>query len=195
MEATVIALRLPPFIAPVRLAEGRVGHVRRRSHVRSSRRLRVLETLAGPIAMREVVVRVVKEMVGIETLGPCRLSDGVPAYRRQNRYDPFSPIGHDLGVREGRVLHHGNYEYVVSRGKTTVILQHKGDVYRPVAAFGNIPNGFGNDGTTVVDWDALYYHPYKDFYPSSFVGHVSDNFIWTDKNGDNLVQPDEMQWI
>ena len=116
-------------------------------------------------------------------------------YRRQNRDDPFTPNGHDLWVRQGRVLYHDGHEYVVSRGRMTIILQRKGDVYRPVTAFGSIYGGFGNDGTGVVDWDALLYHPYKGFFPDSFVGHVGDNYSWTDMNGDNLVQPDEIHWV
>ena len=116
-------------------------------------------------------------------------------YRRQNHEDPFTPTGHDLAVRQGRVLYHEGHEYVVSRGKSTAILQRKGDAYRPVASFGNVFAGLGNDGTAVVDWDSLLYHPYKGFFPDSFIGHVGDNYSWTDLNGDNLVQPDEMHWV
>ena len=59
-------------------------------------------------------------------------------YRRQNGDDPFTPGGHNLAVRQGRILYHDGKEYVVDREKKTVILQRKGDVYRPVAAFGNV---------------------------------------------------------
>lgn len=116
-------------------------------------------------------------------------------YRRRNRDDPFTPNGHDLSVRQGRVLYHGGHEYVVSRGKTTAILEHTPDGYRPVAAFGNVFAGFGNGGTDELDGDSVGYHPYKGYYPDSFGGHVGDNFSWTDTNGDNLVQPDELHWI
>jgi hypothetical protein len=117
-------------------------------------------------------------------------------YRRQNRDDPFTPNGHNLDVRQGRILHHGDYEYVLSRDRVvTAILQRKGDIYRPVAAFGTIFTGLNNDGTSVLDWDSLGYHPFKGFFPDSFVGHVGDNYSWTDMNGDNLVQPGEMHWV
>jgi len=115
-------------------------------------------------------------------------------YRRQNRDDPFTPNGHNLDVRQGRVLYHDGREYVLSRDKINVILQRRGDVYRPVAAFGYVPAGLGNDGTSIIAWDSLGYHPYKGYFPDSFIGHVGNNYSWTDMNGDNLVQPDEMHW-
>ena len=52
--------------------------------------------------------------------------------------------------------------------KINAILQRKGDVYRPVAAFGSVPLGIKNDGTQVVDWDSLLYHPYEGFFPDCF---------------------------
>ncbi|HEX4139338.1 MAG TPA: hypothetical protein VHY09_03255, partial [Candidatus Methylacidiphilales bacterium] len=116
-------------------------------------------------------------------------------YRRQNHDDPFSPNGHNLGPCQGRVLYHDGHEYIIHFGRRFDILERKGDVYRPVAALGGIFTGFGNDGTEVVDWDSLLYHPYKGFFPDCFKGHVGDNFVWADTNGDNLVQPEEMQWI
>jgi len=116
-------------------------------------------------------------------------------YRRQNGDDPFTPTGHDLAVRQGRILYHDGREYVVDREKKTVILQRQGDVYRPVAAFGNVVAGLGNDGTGVVVWDAVLYHPYGGFFPHCFLGHAGENYSWTDMNGDNLVQPDEMHWV
>jgi FlgD Ig-like domain len=116
-------------------------------------------------------------------------------YRRQNRDDPFTPSGHNLDVRQGRILYHDGREYVFSRDKINVILQRKGDVYRPVAAFGNISAAFGNDGTSILVADSFGYHPFKGFFPDSFIGHVGNNYSWTDLNGDNLVQPDEMHWV
>ena len=116
-------------------------------------------------------------------------------YRRQNRNDPFTPNGHDLDVRQGRILYHDGREYLFSSDKISVILQRKGDTYRPVAAFGNIPASFGNDGTSILVWDGFGYHPYKGFFPDFFAGHVGNNYSWTDMNGDNLVQPDEMHWV
>jgi hypothetical protein len=116
-------------------------------------------------------------------------------YRRRSRDDPFTPNGHDGWARQGRILYHGGHEYVVSRGKATLILQRTPDSYRPVAAFGSIFAGLGNDGTAVVDWDSVGYHPYPGYFPDSFKGHAGDNFSWTDANGDNLVQPNELHWV
>jgi len=116
-------------------------------------------------------------------------------YRRQNGDDPFTPAGHNLAIRQGRTLFHDGQAYVISRDKTTVILQRKGDVYRPVAAFGSVAAGFGNDGTAAVPGETLGYHSYEGFFPHCFLGHAGDNYSWTDLNDDNLVQPDEMHWV
>jgi len=116
-------------------------------------------------------------------------------YRRRDRDDPFTPNGHDAWVRQGRVLYHGNQEYIVERGRMTVILHRQPEGYRPVAAFGNVVAGFGNDGTGAIVWDSVGYHLYKGFFPDSFAGHAGDNFSWTDLNGDNLVQPNELHWV
>ena len=116
-------------------------------------------------------------------------------YRRQNGQDPFTPNGHDESVPQGRVLYHGNQEYVVNRSKITAILQHRPEGYRPVAAFGNVFAGLGNQGTAQVIWDSIGYHSYKGFFPDSFAGHAGYNYSWTDMNGDDLVQPEEMRWV
>ena len=114
-------------------------------------------------------------------------------YRRSNRDDPFTPNGHD--VRQGRILYHGGHEFLVNRGKMTDILERTSDSYRPVAAFGSVLTGFNNDGTSLLDWDSLGYRPYPGYFPDSFKGHMGDNFSWSDANGDNLVQPDELHWV
>src|SRR5262249_42947923 len=60
VEPAVVALRVEPLVAPVRLGERRVRHVPRRSHVRRARRLRPLRRLLRPVVVREVVVGVVE---------------------------------------------------------------------------------------------------------------------------------------
>ncbi len=119
-------------------------------------------------------------------------------YRRRGPDDPFTPVGHCLSDDQVRILYHDGQEYAifngVERGVMT-IMKRQGDIYRPVAAFGgSIERGFGNDGTATIDWDSLGYRPYKGFYPDCFRGHQGDSFSWTDMNGDNLVQPDEVHW-
>lgn len=116
-------------------------------------------------------------------------------YRRQNRDDPFSPQGHNLDDRQGRVLYHDGHEYVINPDKALGILERKGDVYRPVAAFGNVMMHPNPDGTGVTIWDSLGHRPYKGYFPDSFIGHQGDNYSWTDLNGDNLVQPEELHWV
>ena len=86
-------------------------------------------------------------------------------------------------------------EYLREPCQNDVILQRQGDVYRPGSRLRKCLRGFGNDGTALVTWDSLGYHSYKGFFPDSFLGHVGNNFSWTDMNGDNLVQPDEMHWV
>jgi len=119
------------------------------------------------------------------------------AYRRVSRDDPFTPNGHSLVDCQVRILHHGGHEYAVTQSLS--ILQRQGDVYRAVAAFGSVNHRL--DAASHVDeigqivWDSdVGYRIYKGFYPECFEGHAGDIFTWTDMNGDNLVQADEMHW-
>ena len=119
-------------------------------------------------------------------------------YRRRGPNDPFTPIGHCLSDDQVRILYHDGHEYAFFNGverSVSTIMRRYGDTYRPVAAFGgSLERGFNNDGTATIDWDELGYRVYKGFYPDCFKGHQGDSFSWTDMNGDNLVQPDEVHW-
>ncbi|MGB8353794.1 MAG: hypothetical protein WCD79_07910 [Chthoniobacteraceae bacterium] len=119
------------------------------------------------------------------------------AYRRVSRDDPFTPNGHTLADCQVRILHHGGHEYAVTQA--LAILQRQGDIYRAVAAFGSVNHRMNTashvDEIGQIVWDSdVGYRMYKGFYPECFEGHGGDIFTWTDTNGDNLVQPDEMHW-
>ena len=123
-------------------------------------------------------------------------------YRRQSRDDPFTPNGHNLGgtMKQVRILYRGGHEYAIftlDRG-TLSILQRKGDVYRPVAGFGTVhrypQDRMHGTGDAFWIWDDIGYHVYQGFFPAFFRGHLSDNYSWTDANGDGLVQSEEMHW-
>ena len=124
-------------------------------------------------------------------------------YRRRSRDDPFTPAGHDLEgtKKQVRILYHGGQEYAIfnlTRG-IIPILKRQGDVYRPVAALGNVHRDSNRqlrgDGTEMLTRDDMGYHVYKNFFPACFRGHMGDNYSWTDSNGDGLVQPGEMHWV
>jgi hypothetical protein len=124
------------------------------------------------------------------------------AYRRQGRDDPFTPNGHNLGgtAKQVRILYHEGREYAVfnlDRG-TLSILQRRGDIYRPVAAFGTVHRNpqarMHGTGDAFWVWDDIGYHVYQGFFPTCFRGHLGDNYSWTDANGDGLVQAEEMHW-
>jgi len=123
------------------------------------------------------------------------------AYRRQNRDDPFTPNGHNLGGYQVRILYHNDREYAFVNTQTTMvsILQRQGDVYRPVAALGSLrrstKSSLDGDGTGVIVWDSdAGYRTYDGFFPECFRGRGGNNYTWTDTNGDHLVQPEEMRW-
>src|SRR5947209_12035058 len=61
MVAVVVAMRLEQHVVPAVFLERRVRHVGRRPLVRVPGRLRPLRAVARPVAVRVVVVRVVKE--------------------------------------------------------------------------------------------------------------------------------------
>src|SRR5205823_7213577 len=69
VETAVVGLRAEQLIAPVRLAEGGIRHVRRRSHVRRTIWLRPARALRRPVVVREVVVGVVEMPVDVVLLG------------------------------------------------------------------------------------------------------------------------------
>src|SRR4051812_48403911 len=88
VKSAIIALRGVPFIAPVGLTEGRIGHIGRRTHVRCADWLGPFRALGRPVIVWEVVVRVVKEPVErraedgwwlAEVLGADRAVDGPKA--------------------------------------------------------------------------------------------------------------------
>ena len=116
-------------------------------------------------------------------------------FRRQNRDDPFSPNGHGSASGHTEIRYHDGNEYMITGASPNMfsIMIRKGDVYRPVAAFG----GLGRATPLTVDsWDSdLGHHGYPGYYPAFFEEHNGENYSWTDTNGDNLVQPDEMHWV
>src|SRR5437868_167900 len=56
MRSAVVALRLPPFVAPVPFAEWRIRHVGGWRHIRRPRCFRPLRPHAWPIIVREIVI-------------------------------------------------------------------------------------------------------------------------------------------
>jgi len=124
-------------------------------------------------------------------------------YRRQNRDDAFTPNGRDLGPHpQVRVLYHNGREYaLINAGRNQLsIMQRQGDVYRAVAALGQVFDAgksvLQGDGTGVTVWDSdVGYRTYDGSFPDCFRGHAGDSFSWCDTTGDNLVQPDEMCWV
>src|SRR3954471_24812244 len=69
VETAMVALRAEQFVAPVRLAKGRVRHVRGRAHVRRTIGFRPARALRRPVTVREVVVGVVEMPVDVVLLG------------------------------------------------------------------------------------------------------------------------------
>ncbi|HEX4140212.1 MAG TPA: hypothetical protein VHY09_07675, partial [Candidatus Methylacidiphilales bacterium] len=121
-------------------------------------------------------------------------------FRRQNHDDPFMPNGGEAG--NAKVMYHGGHEYAVIdvAGNLLTILQRQGDVYKAVAALGSDHKDsaklMNHDGTEKDDWDSdLGHHQYVGWFPDAFKGHLGDDYSWTDMNGDNLVQPEEIHWV
>jgi hypothetical protein len=123
-------------------------------------------------------------------------------YRRREINDAFTPNGHDLGPHpQVRILYHDGKEYALMNtgpGQLS-IMQRQGDIYRPVAALGQVHDeDYGavkEDGTGQTVWDSdVGGRLYKGYFPDFFRGHMGNTYSWSDANGDNLVQPEEMQW-
>lgn len=124
------------------------------------------------------------------------------AYRRRNRNDPFTPVGHNLQNCQVRILYHDGHEYAIVNVQHNMfsVLQRQGDIYRPVSALGSVQKQSNPDlksnGTGQIVWDSdVGYRNYEGFFPDCFAGHGGENYTWFDSNGDNLVQPEEMRWL
>ena len=119
-------------------------------------------------------------------------------FRRLSGAAPFTPNGMHGGEPGNRTLVHDGRQYVFSTTDAyqMVVLRRDGDRLTPVAAIGCLGRLITTDGTQKQIWDSdIGDHRIADYYPGFFKGHVGDNYLWVDKNGDGEVQPDEMQWV
>lgn len=119
--------------------------------------------------------------------------------RRMSRNQPFAINGHAIFAancvrpfkRDGK-----EYVGVAYGGKLCVVLMRKGEIYVPVAAVGGLERGVTDDGTGWNTWDSdIGKHMVKNYWPEFFRGHAGDNYAWSDRNGDGLVQAEEMTWV
>lgn len=119
------------------------------------------------------------------------------AYRRMSRNAAFTPNAMN-GMPGGRTIIHAGkqYVYVTNGSYTLVVFRRDGESLKPVAAVGALGRFTTTDGTSLAIWDSdIGNHMIAHYYPDFFQGHNGDNFVWTDKNGDGEVQPDEVQWV
>lgn len=119
-------------------------------------------------------------------------------FRRLSGAAPFTPTGMSGGFPGTRTIVHDGKQYVFCSldDYNIVVLRRDGNLLTPVAAVGSRGRFITGDGTQKSIWDSdIGDHRVAGFYPDFFQGHSGDNFVWTDKNGDGLVQPDEMQWV
>ncbi|HEY3378052.1 MAG TPA: FlgD immunoglobulin-like domain containing protein [Armatimonadota bacterium] len=116
--------------------------------------------------------------------------------RKMDVNQVFMPNGHGLFTAGMKQFTHNGREYILGNAYHMVlVLMRQGDVYVPVAAAGGNSRLVTDDGTARQLWDSdLRYHLYRNYYPECFRGHAGDNFSWTDRNGDGLVQAEEMRW-
>lgn len=117
--------------------------------------------------------------------------------RRLSHEQPFALCGAKGMCHAVRTLRHGPWDYaMIATGYDLLtIQQRRGDIWQPVAAVGTIHRWQTDDGTGTTVWDSdVGSHMIKGFRPECFRGHAGDNFAWSDRNGDGLVQPDEMTW-
>jgi len=118
-------------------------------------------------------------------------------FRRLSELSPFTPNGMYGGTPGGRtIVHDGKQYFFVTLGEYEfVVLRKDGDLLTPICAIGSRGRYITSDGTQRDIWDSdIGTHSIAGWYPDFFKGHAGDNFVWTDTNGDGLVEPDEMQW-
>ncbi len=124
-------------------------------------------------------------------------------FRRLSRDAVFMPNGASCMGTGVKAVHNQQGDFICIGGRNvTVWLKRKGDIYLPCAAVGGLHSMVTDDGTGLTCWDSdIGRHLYRNVRPECFRGHAGksggkagDNFSWYDKNGDGLVQADEMQW-
>lgn len=117
--------------------------------------------------------------------------------RRLSHEQPFALSGGKGMCHAVRPLRHGRWDYamIASGYDLLTIQQRRGDIWQPVAAVGTLHRWQTDDGSGTTVWDSdVGSHMIKGFRPECFRGHIGDNFAWSDRNGDGLVQPEEMTW-
>lgn len=117
-------------------------------------------------------------------------------FLRRSRDDVFTPDGNVMGAFS-RIIHRDGKEFLVdgNRGRM-LIMQRRGDEYRPVAALGRNSALTTIDGTQQSFWDSdLRYHYLPNWWPTFFKGRAGDNYIWNDLNRDTIAQKEETSWV
>ncbi len=117
--------------------------------------------------------------------------------RRMSHEQPFALCGANGMIHAVRTFARGGRHYaMVASGYDLVTIQMRdGQSWRPVAAAGTLHRWATDDGTGVSVWDSdVGAHIVKNFRPECFRGHIGENFAWSDRNNDGLVQPEEMTW-
>ncbi len=124
-------------------------------------------------------------------------------FRRLSIDQPFMPNGASCMGTGVKTVHNEFGDFICIGGRNvTVWLKRKGDIYVPCAAVGGLHSMVTDDGTGLTSWDSdIGRHLYRNVRPECFRGHAGksggkggDNYSWFDKNGDGLVQADEMRW-
>jgi hypothetical protein len=117
-------------------------------------------------------------------------------FMRRGRNDIFTSGGNDMGGFTKLIYRNGREFLIDGNRKKIVIMERRGDEYRPVTAISGFEAGSTVDGTEKMFWDSdLRYHYLPNWYPEFFKGHAGDNHIWNDLNGDTVVQEDEVTWL
>jgi outer membrane protein assembly factor BamB len=117
--------------------------------------------------------------------------------RRMSKDQPFALNAHNCIVAGQQIVRRGGQEYFVVNGENQiVIMRRRGQEFIPCAAVGCVQRYVTDDGSGKQVWDSdIGYHMLKHWYPDCFAGHAGQVYSWTDRNGDGLVQPDEITWI
>ncbi|MFZ2653649.1 MAG: hypothetical protein WAX69_01920 [Victivallales bacterium] len=115
-------------------------------------------------------------------------------WRRTSLNACFKPLWY--GGNGGTRFHEINgRRFIISSDSGRLVLSELKDDMTdvPRAAIGGIPNRGDN---TLVSHILKQNNGFicQTIYPDFMYGHPDENFIWTDLNGDGMVQADEVQW-
>ncbi len=110
----------------------------------------------------------------------------------RDQYFGFAPSAGSNSAPSTRFVEHKGRRFILSAIGSAVIIGElqKDDSWKPLAAVGGIYKRSDNSESLLDDKLLWRMRAPPAFFPK----HAGENYVWTDLNGDGLLQEEEFQW-